>query len=174
MIIVISGPGGVGKGTIVRELCERDSKLAVSRSWTTRKPRVDDKDDSYFFVNDEAFNKHKDKGGFIEWNEFLGFMYGTPMPDFNDTRDLILEIDVSGGRQIIEKHPEAILIFIDVENSELRKRLSGRGDKSNEIEKRLLEAERERKEAKEINYKIVLNDDLAKATEEIYKIIRKV
>ena len=48
MIIVISGPGGVGKGTIVRELCERDSKLAVSRSWTTRKPRVDDKDDSYF------------------------------------------------------------------------------------------------------------------------------
>ena len=158
----------------MRELCERDSKLAVSRSWPTRKPRVNDKDASYFFVNDEGFNKHKDKGGFIEWNEFLGFMYGTPMPDFNDARDLILEIDVSGGRQIIEKHPEAILIFVDVENSELRKRLSGRGDKSDEIEKRLLEAERERKEAKEINYKIVLNDDLAKATEEIYKIIRKV
>lgn len=173
LIIVISGPGGAGKGTIVRELCELDPKVAVSRSWTTREPRVDDKDDSYFFVDDLEFNKHKDDGGFIEWNEFLGSMYGTPMPDSDDQRDLILEIDVSGGRQINEKFPDAILIFIDVEDPELRRRLSERGDKSNEIEKRLMEAERERKEAKELNYQIILNDNLAKATKEIYEIICK-
>ena len=100
-------------------------------------------------------------------------MYGTPMPDSADKRDLILEIDVSGGRQINEKLPEAILIFIDVEDPELRRRLSERGDKSSEIDKRLLEAERERKEAKELNYQIILNDDLGKATREISEIIRK-
>ena len=171
LVIVISGPGGVGKGTIVRELCDQDPKVTVSRSWTTREPRVDDKDDSYFFVDATAFNKHKDSGGFIEWNEFLGSMYGTPMPDSADKRDLILEIDVSGGRQINEKLPEAILIFDDVEDPELRRRLSERGDKSSEIDKRLLEAERERKEAKELNYQIILNDDLGKATKEIYEII---
>ena len=171
LVIVISGPGGVGKGTIVRELCDQDPKVTVSRSWTTREPRVDDKDDSYFFVDATAFNKHKDSGGFIEWNEFLGSMYGTPMPDSADKRDLILEIDVSGGRQINEKLPEAILIFDDVEDPELRRRLSERGDKSSEIDKRSLEAERERKEAKELNYQIILNDDLGKATKEIYEII---
>ena len=84
-----------------------------------------------------------------------------------------MEIDVSGGRQINEKLPEAILIFIDVEDPELRRRLSERGDKSSEIDKRLLEADRERKEAKELNYQIILNDDLGKATREISEIIRK-
>jgi guanylate kinase len=173
LIVVISGPGGVGKGTIVRELCERDPELVVSKSWTTRKPRADDREDSYFFVDDETFLKHKEKEGFIEWNEFLGSMYGTPMPDANEERDLILEIDVSGGRQIINRHPEAVLLFVDVEDSELRKRLRQRGDDVDKIEKRILEAGRERQEAKELNYKVIFNVDLEKATREIHETILK-
>ncbi len=173
LIIVISGPGGAGKGTIVRELCNRDPKVTVSKSWTTRKPRTDDKEDSYFFVDDATFKKHKEEGGFIEWNEFLGSMYGTPKPDNKEERDLILEIDVSGGRQISTRVPETVLIFVDVEDSELRRRLAQRGDETDKIEERVIEAKRERKEAKDLNYQIILNDDLEKATKEIHEIISK-
>ena len=95
------------------------------------------------------------------------------MPDANEERDLILEIDVSGGRQIINRHPEAVLLFVDVEDSELRKRLRQRGDDDVKIEKRILEAGRERQEAKELNYKVIFNVDLEKATREIHETILK-
>lgn len=111
-IFIISGPGGVGKGTIVDALMSRDPRLLLSRSWTTRAQRPGERDDAYVFTTRDSFEFHRESGGFLEWTEFLGNYYGTPVPDLSAGRDIVLEIEVDGAQQVKVRHPESVLIFI--------------------------------------------------------------
>ena len=157
LIVVLSGPGGAGKGTVARALVE-GGDLALSRSWTTRARRVDDAEDAYVFVARADFEAHRAASGFLEWNEFLGELYGTPVPDGD--RDLLLEIDVAGGRQVLARRPDALCLFLDApDDEELRRRLLGRGDPPERADQRVAEAARERAEAARLGYRTVVNDD---------------
>ncbi len=163
LVIVVSGPGGAGKGTIARALVEGDKGLVLSVSWTTRRRRVDDAHDAYVFVGREAFERRRTEGEFVEWNEFLGCLYGTPVPDPGDRRDLLLEIDVAGGRQVLDRYPDALCIFVDACDATLRRRLLARGDSTERADERLAEASRERIEATSLGYRFVANEDLGSA-----------
>lgn len=166
LLIIISGPSGVGKGT-VRKYFETNEalNLAYSTSMTTRSPRngeVDGKD--YFFVSREAFLKAVEDGELLEYAEFVGNYYGTPLKEVNRLRDLgknvLLEIEVQGAKQVQEKCPDAISIFIIPPSiEELEKRIRGRKSEAEEIvQQRLAKAEKEMKLMNQYKY-IVCNDD---------------
>ena len=139
LIVIVSGPGGVGKGTIVDALLRRDSTLLLSRSWTTREQRPGEHDDAYVFTTREAFESHREADGFLEWTEFLGNYYGTPVPDLSDGRDIVLEIEVDGAQQVKVRHPESVLIFIlPPSRDEQRRRLVGGGEQELEASSALV------------------------------------
>ena len=168
LTIVLSGAGGAGKGTIARRLVELDPSLWLSRSWTTRAPRVDDGPYAYRYATREEFESHRDRGGFLEWNEFHDNLYGTPMPDPPAGHDVLLEIDVNGGRQVRRHHPDALLLFVEAPSvDEQRQRLLRRGDSAKQAEARIREGDRERRDAKALGYRFVINDDLERALNEI-------
>ncbi|MEC9424606.1 MAG: guanylate kinase [Actinomycetota bacterium] len=171
LLVVMSGPGGAGKGTIARALVEGDPRLTLSRSWTTRDRRVDDVQDAYVFVTRAEFEARRDAAGFLEWNEFLGHAYGTPVPEESDDRDLLLEIDVAGGRQVLERLPDALCLFVDAPDDELCRRLIERGEGRERAEQRIAEAARERADAGDLGYRRVVNDDLETAIVEVRDLI---
>ena len=168
LTIVLSGAGGVGKGTVARRLVEGDPKLWLSRSWTTRAPRVDDGPLAYRFATRAEFERHRAAGGFLEWNDFRGNLYGTPIPDPPPGHDVLLEIDVNGGRQVLARHADALLIFLEAPSVvEQRQRLLRRGDSVELAEARIREGKRERGEAEALGYLFVVNDDIDRAVAEI-------
>lgn len=178
LLIILSGPSGVGKGTI-RKYFQDDPqlKLAYSTSMTTRKPRngeVDGKD--YFFVDEDTFLKAIDNGEMLEYANFVGNYYGTPLSAVESLRNqglnVLLEIEVQGALQVQSKCPDAISIFIVPPSfEELERRIRGRGSEPEEvIQQRLSKAADEMKLVGKYKY-VVCNDDPKLAADLIKTII---
>ena len=153
-------------------LLERDSLLWLSRSWTTRARRPGEAEDAYVFVDRETFERKIEAGGFLEWAPFLDYLQGTPMPNPPAGHDLVLEIDVEGARQIRMLDPSALLIFVVAPSrDEQERRLRGRGDPEDVVQKRLLKAIEEEEAAADLDAIQVVNDDLDRCVDEILQII---
>jgi guanylate kinase len=177
ILYVISAPSGAGKSTLCRELLDIFPELRHSVSFTTRKPRlgeVDGKD--YFFVDRDEFLKVVAEGGFAEWAEVHGNLYGTAIKTLRDCReagvDLLLDIDCQGAAQLKEMQVEGVNIFILPPSfKELRHRLEGRNSDTPEtIETRINNAVAEIREARWYDY-IVVNDVFSRAVEDLKAII---
>lgn len=174
LIFIVSGPGGVGKGTIVRDLVQRDPVLWLSRSWTTRAQRPGEPDDAYSFTSRQAFEERIESGGFLEWTEFLGNYYGTPTPEPVPGRNTVLEIEVDGARQVKALHPEAVLIFVlPPSRDEQARRLRGRGDPDDKVDQRVRKAEEEEPIGRALADHVVVNDDLERTISEMLQIIER-
>jgi guanylate kinase len=174
-VIVVSGPGGVGKGTIVAALVERDPRLWLSRSWTTRARRPGEPAEAYVFTTRAAFEERRDRGGFLEWTEFLGSYYGTPTPEVPPGRDLVLEIEVDGAQQVKAGQPDALLLFVlPPSRVEQQRRLVGRGDPDAKVQERLRKAEDEEPVGMALADHVVVNDDLEQTIDEMLDIIDEV
>jgi guanylate kinase len=174
MIFIVSGPGGVGKGTIVKELVRQDPSLYLSRSWTTRERREGEDPDAYNFVTIEEFRKHADAGGFLEWVEFLGNFYGTPLPDPPEGKDLLLEIELEGGQKVKALHNDAVLILIVPPSIEVqRQRLQKRGESAERIEQRIEKGRYEMQDGAKIADATIINDDLDTAVRALADIVNR-
>lgn len=180
LLIVYSGPSGVGKSTVLHEvLKDKELKLVFSISMTTRSPRKGEEDGKdYFFVSKEEFEKAIKEDKFLEHAKYVDNYYGTPLEYVEQKRNegynVILEIDIQGGKQVIAKCPETVSIFVLPPNDEvLKERLSSRGTEKEEvIEKRLAMAKKEIKESDIYKYHVI-NDDIAKAIKEVSDIIKQ-
>ena len=176
IVMAISGPSGVGKGTIVDEILKRREDIAESVSCTTRLPRAGEADGrEYFFISKEEFLRRIDEGDFLEYDEHFGNYYGTPKSFVEKTleeKSVILEIDVVGALNAKKAFPDCLLIFVAPPSvEELKKRLVGRASESEEeIEGRLSRLEYELAQGEKYDY-VVVNDELEKAVQEICDLI---
>jgi guanylate kinase len=172
VLIVIIGPGGVGKGTLVSRVVDRDPKLWLSRSWTTRPKRPSEPDDAYTFVDRATFEAAAADGRFLEWDEHFGNLYGTPMPDPPPGEDVVLEIDINGARQVRERNPNAIVMLIEPPSRDaLETRLVARGDRPVDVAARLARADMEVQQGRQLADAIVVNDDIDRAVDEVTGIL---
>jgi guanylate kinase len=173
-ILVITGPSGVGKGTLIRLLLDRFPRMALSVSATTRRPRPGERDGvDYHFLSPEEFDRRIEAGDFLEWAEYAGHRYGTLTSELErDADPLVLEIEVQGARQVRERVPEATSVFIAPPSEEaLRTRLVGRGsDDPDQIEKRLAVARQELAAREEFDH-VVVNDDLEAAVQDLERLV---
>ena len=177
-VFVITGPSGVGKGTLIRGLMERIPALYLSVSATTRPPRPGERDGvDYHFLAREEFDRRVADGEFIEHADYAGRKYGTLRSEVEDRLGagvpVVLEIEVQGARQVRAAMPEAVQVFIAPPSLDaLRSRLIGRGtDDPAEVERRLGVAERELRAREEFEH-VVVNDRLEDAIEELSSIVK--
>jgi guanylate kinase len=176
-LFVITGPSGVGKGTLIRRLLERMPELQLSVSATTRAPRPGERDGvDYHFLSEEEFDRMIREGRLLEHATYSGNRYGTPRsevePRLAAGRSVVLEIEVQGARQIREAVPEAVQVFIAPPSpAALRQRLEGRGtDRPEAIASRLAAAQEELAARTEFGH-VILNDDLDQATDELVALV---
>ncbi|MDE1536498.1 MULTISPECIES: guanylate kinase [Actinotignum] len=177
-ICVLAGPSGVGKGTVVAQLLEREPRIWLSISATTRAPRPGEREgESYFFVDDEHFDHLVESGEMLEWAVVHGkHRYGTPrqpvLEAYAAGKIPLLEIDLAGARQVRQSLPEAFQIFLAPPSfQELEARLRGRGTETEEAIDRRLETARGELAAQEEFDAVVVNDTVARATGEILDLI---
>lgn len=172
LLLVVSGPGGVGKGTVVERLVQVEPQLWLSRSWTTRARRPSEAPDAYEFVDRPSFEARVAQGGFLEWAEFHGNLYGTPVPDPPPGRDVLLEIEVQGAAQVLERFPDALFVLVDAPSREEQaRRLTARGDAPEQIARRLSSSDEERAAAEALGAVLVVNDEVDRAVDRIRELL---
>ena len=177
-MLVVTGPSGVGKGTLIRTLRERVPGLELSISATTRRPRPGEQAGvDYHFLSPEEFDRRLEVGEFLEHAEYAGNRYGTLRSELTRARDagaraLVLEIEVQGARQVREALPAAVQVFIAPPSEEaLRTRLVGRGaDDPEQIERRLAVANDEIAARDEFEH-VIVNDRLDEAVQELVSLV---
>jgi guanylate kinase len=178
-VFVITGPSGVGKGTLIRGLLERMPQLELSTSATTRSPRPGERDGAdYHFLSDEQFDRRLAAGDFVEHASYSGHRYGTLRSELERRMEagtpVVLEIEVQGARQVRDAMPDAEAVFIAPPSEQaLRARLVGRGtDSAEDVARRLSTAEDELRAQQEFQH-VVVNDRLEQATDELVEIVQE-
>lgn len=179
MLIVLSGPSGVGKGTVRKAIFDQGGNdFQYSISMTTRRPRAGEVDgEDYYFVSKEEFEKNIEEGQMLEYAQYVDNYYGTPLKYVNQTldsgRDVFLEIEVNGARQVREKMPDGVFLFLTPPDlMELKQRIINRGTEDMDtINKRMEKAVDEIKTMRDYDYAVV-NDKIANAVESIKNIIK--
>jgi guanylate kinase len=149
-----------------------DPRLWLSRSWTTRPRRPGEPADAYEFVDRATFEHRARQGGFFEWAEFLGDLYGTPLAEPPPGKDVLLEIDLQGARQVRSRRPDATLILLRPPSSEVQAaRMRARGDDEGRIAARVEAGREEERVGRELADAVVVNNELSQATAEIAGIL---
>ena len=178
LLIVLSGPSGVGKGTVRKEIfSQKNTSFEYSISMTTRSPRAGEVDGvDYFFKSREEFEALIEQGKLLEYAEFVGNYYGTPVDYVRETtlkgKDVFLEIEVEGAKQVREKFPDGLFIFLSPPSlSELKNRIFTRGTESEEIINNRMNVAREEIEMMHLYDYVVENDTVENACEKIKAII---
>lgn len=176
-LFVVSGPSGSGKTTLIEKLLKEDGNTVFSVSYTTRSPRPNERHGKdYYFTDAAIFERMIAESGFLEWESVHGYLYGTPVREVTEPLekgiDVVLDIDVKGALRVMERCPQACLIFIEPPSvEELTKRLSIRGEK--EIEKRMQRV-KEEMEKKHLFTFTVRNDNVFNAFKDFRSIISSV
>jgi len=176
-LTVLTGPSGVGKGTLVSRLLQRHPTLWLSVSATTRSPREGEQDGThYFFHSRDRFDALVAEGGLLEWAEFAGNCYGTPRAPVQDRLQagtpVLLEIELEGARQVRRSFPDAFQIFLAPPSFEvLEQRIRGRGTDAEDAIRRRLARAKEELAARDEFDAVVVNDDLDQALEELERLM---
>jgi len=157
---------------VIRRLLDLDDHLWLSRSWTTRKRRPGEFEDAYTFVDEATFRDRIAQGGFLEWATVLGELYGTPIPSAPDGYDVVLEIDVQGARQVLERCEDVVCVLLVPPSSEHQaERLRARGDPEDSVRRRLALGAKEVEEGQQFADAVVVNNDVDEAARELAAII---
>jgi len=177
-LIILTGPSGVGKGTVVKEILGKDKSIWLSISATTREPREGEKEgENYFFLNQQKFKEMIEQNLFLEWAQFAGNYYGTPLSSVNEKIKegftVLLEIEVEGAKQIKEKFPNSMSIFLlPPDKEELERRIRNRGtEKEEAIKKRLSRANYEISVSNQFDFELT-NHNIDETAKKIIKFIK--